>query len=237
MRQTFWILGLLIIAAITASLQFDRQSRYDPTWSDRTPEPARYFAQANLTVRALQEDNALEAKSAAITLLSRRPVPAENLRLFAQAQIAEGDAVEALRSYQIAARRGWRDTVIQETMAQIAWAADDARASANRIAALYARGGGGGTSASIADDVFSDPAGRDQMAVLLAGPARWEAGFVRDARNHISVTTLNGILLEAHAKGARFSCAPLLDTAERQAREMGVDPSETELAPLLERNC
>ncbi|WP_394729946.1 hypothetical protein [Altererythrobacter sp. GH1-8] len=75
------------------------------------------------------------------------------------------------------------------------------------------------------------------MATLLAGPGRWESRFVRRARHDMRYVTFNAVMLAAHGKGARFRCVPLRDAAGRQACDMGLAENETELAPLIERNC
>ena len=237
MKQTIWVLSLLLIAAVTAALQLDRQSRYAPEWAKHVPEPARYFAQAHLTVEALQEEDAGAAIAAADTLLARRPIPAENMRLYAQAQLKQGNAEQGLRGLQLAAQRGWREPVTQEAMARIAWAAGNPADAANRLAALYAREADSIVLGDLAEEVLSNPAGRVQMATLLAGGARWESRFVRLARRDTSYPTYNAVLLAAHEKGARFTCAPLREAARRQARDAGIDAKKTPLAPLLERNC
>ncbi len=237
MKQALWLTALLLVAIVTAAMQLDRQSRYDPDWANIVPEPARYFAQAHVTVEALEEGDTRAALEAAETLLERRPVPAETMRLYAQTQLQAEETETGLVALQIAAQRGWRDPVTQEAMAQIAWSAGDAAASANRLAALYARESDTEVLQTLAQQVLSDPAGREQMAVLLAGPARWEARFIRQARHHMSAETFNAILLNADAKGADFTCGPLRDAARRQARNRKVEVDKTPLAPLLERHC
>lgn len=237
MKQVMWILSLLLIAAVTTAFQLDRQSRYVPQWAKYVPEPARYFAQTHVTAQALQSEDPEAAQAAASTLLSRRSVPAENMRLYAQAALQEGSAEQGLLALQLAAQRGWRDPIAQEAMARIAWAGGDAAESARRLAALYAREPNSAVLEELADEVLSNPEGRDQMAELLAGPARWEAAFVRTAVRDLSTPTYNDVLLAAHEKGAKLSCAPLQNAARQQARIAGIGEEETALEPLLENNC
>ncbi|XUU61098.1 hypothetical protein ACRAQ6_02175 [Erythrobacter sp. HA6-11] len=237
MKQALWFLSLLLIAAVTAAFQLDRQSRYASQWAEFVPEPARHFAQTHIAVKALQSGDSEAAQVEASTLLSRRPVPAENMRLYAQAAIQNGSAEQGLLALQLSAQRGWRDPIAQEAMARIAWAGGDAAESARRLAALYARAPDGAVLQELADEVLSNPEGRDQMAELLAGSARWEAAFVRAAARDLSTPTYNAVLLAAHEKGAKLSCAPLQNAARQQARIAGTGENETALEPLLVRNC
>lgn len=237
MKQAVWIIVLVCIGAVTGAMQLDRQSRYSPEWAERVPEPARYFAQAHLAAEALQAQDTDAGADLAEALLSRRPIPAENVRLYAQAQIQSGKPEAGLIGLQVAAQRGWRDPVTQEAMARIAWAAGDGAASANRLAALYARETNNAVLSELAEEVLSSPDGREQMATLLAGPARWEARFVRQARHHTSPETFNAVLLLADEKGARFSCGPLKLAVERQSRDSGEPEENSPLVPLISANC
>ena len=47
--RALWILGVLAIAFVTASVQLDRQSRYTPSWASSVPEPFRGVARDKST--------------------------------------------------------------------------------------------------------------------------------------------------------------------------------------------
>lgn len=214
-----WYAFLLVLAAITVSVQLDRQSAVLPSMAELTPEPARGFAQAQITARALQNGPPERALTEARKLVDRRPLPAETLRLLAQAQFAAGEVEEGLVTVQVAAKRGWRDPVAQESMLRLAIAVGDEAEAARRYTALILQSRTGDALleefGSILFTTENDIAARSLIDILV-GTDRWSSAFLRRGARVLPPDAFGRIVAIAAAEGANFDCN-VLQAATRSA--------------------
>lgn len=179
MRMMFWLFALGFIAAITVFAQVDRQSRISPEVARYVPEVFASFAQRHATAQDLLDRNPETATEVARGLVANRPMPAENLRMYAQARALAGDEQQAVAAIVQAAQRGWRDEPTQRAMLEIALEAGDRREAARRLAALWALSQDRALLEPLANRVLVQEDAREEMARLLAEEPRWQAGFDR----------------------------------------------------------
>lgn len=207
-----WYSLLAAIAAITVSVQIDRQSAIQPAYAPLTPEPFRGFAQAQLAAIALQSGDADRAVSEARLLVERRPIPAETLRLLAQAQFAAGHQDEGFVTIQVAAQRGWRDPAAQESMLRLALAAGDEAEAARRYTALFLiRSTQDALLQEFGADLFSDVDGPAvaELAKIVAGSNRWRRAFLSRGARVIPRDAFAAIIETAAEQGGAFRCDDL----------------------------
>lgn len=212
----FWYTSLLAIAAITIAVQLDRQSASSPALSETVPGPARGFAQAQIAARSLQNASPQDAVEEAKLLVQRRPVPAETLRLLAQAQFAAGQVDEGSLTIQIAAKRGWRDPTAQEAMLRLALAAGDEAEAAKRYTALFLQNRTkDALLTELGATLFDSPDGvaAETLIGIVSGSERWPDNFLRRGVRVLPSTVFVEIVSEAIARGAAFTCSTLQSIA------------------------
>ena len=179
MKTLAWLFALGFIGAVTVFAQIDRQSRISPAMAQYVPEVFASFAQRHATTQSFRDRNPEAATMAARTLVTKRPMPAENLRMYAQALALAGDEQEAAAAIILAAQRGWRDEPTQRAMLEIAVAAGDHSEAARRLAALWARTQDRALLEPLANRVLAQEEARAEMARLLTEEPRWQASFDR----------------------------------------------------------
>ncbi|WP_234033010.1 tetratricopeptide repeat protein [Erythrobacter rubeus] len=238
MGRLVWFMSLALLAALTISVQLDRQSAIAPHFADLTPEPVRSFAQAQIAARALAGEDPQEALQETRKLVARRPLPAEPLRMLAQAQIQSGQSSEGLTTIQIAAQRGWRDPAAQEAMLRVAIAAGDEREAARRYVALLVRRG---TSDDLLQEfgeiLFSNSHGlaTQTLAGIVASSDRWRPVFLRRGMRVLPATSIAGVIAQSAEAGAAFDCALLRQTV--QALERMDKQAHPELHEVVRIQC
>ncbi len=215
--RTLWLAALLGIAAFTSALQFDRQSEAAPQIAPLVPAPLRGYAQTQITAAALERDDPAAALAEAKELVRRRPMPAEHLTLLAVAQARAGEADAAVFTIQLAAQRGWRDPVAQETLLRLAVAAGDKPEAARRYAALF-------RSNATADELLIEfapqvlgeagGAGQATFAAILAEAPRWNEQFLQRGAQVMPPASFAEVLGLSLDRGALFACVPLQRAAE-----------------------
>ena len=125
MIRYVWISLMVILALLASGAQLDRQSRRNPMLAPLVPSMFRSFAQARQVISTVRSAEPAEALKAAELLVQRRPIPAEHLSLLAIAKARSGDNANAMLLLQMAAQRGWRDSIAQQSMFGIAFNAGD----------------------------------------------------------------------------------------------------------------
>jgi predicted Zn-dependent protease len=236
--RILWFGLLALLAVVATAVQLDRQSARTPIIANSVPAPVRSFAQAQIAASYLRNGTASEALKEAELLVQRRPVPAENLRLLAQAQIAAGKAEQGFATIQIAAQRGWRDPAAQEAMLRIAIAAGDQEEAARRYTALFLKRG---TQDALLEEfgvilfAHGESQAAQTMTQILAGTSRWNDTFLRRGVRVLPAQGFADILEAADAKGARFDCA-VMEQASRQLASRD-DAARNRLSMLVNRRC
>lgn len=193
MRTLVWLVALGFIAAVTIIAQVDRQSRISPEVARHVPELFASFAQRHSAARDLLDRNPEAATRAARSLVANRPMPAENLRMYAQARALAGDEQKAATAIVLAAQHGWRDEPTQRGMLEIALGAGDHREAARRLAALWGRSQDRALLEPLANRVLVQEDARAEMARLLAEEPRWQASFDRLAPDLLDPAILRDI--------------------------------------------
>ncbi|MDJ0641449.1 MAG: hypothetical protein QNJ15_01400 [Erythrobacter sp.] len=218
--RLFWIAALLAIAFVTGSAQLDRQARVSPPLATIVPEPFRAFAQAQIASAAIVGDNSALALAEAERLVRRRPVPAQHMRLLANAQFMAEQTEQSAVTVQLAARRGWRDILSQQAMLELALAAGDEAEAARRFAALLLNNRTENeVLAELGERIFSDPegAGRATFVEIVNGGDRWHDFFLRRGVQVIPADAFVGIVTGAQEQGTRFECQAITRTAKQLA--------------------
>ncbi|MEM6476988.1 MAG: hypothetical protein AAF687_12545 [Pseudomonadota bacterium] len=207
--RVLWLTAIILAALATTAVQLDRQSRFSPALSPAVPEPFRGFAQTGLAGAALLGNDKAGAVAEAEKLVSRRPYPAENLRFLAAAQFKAGDVESGTRTIQIAAKRGWRDTLAQESVLRLALAVDDIPEATRRYAALFLRTGTEETLLlEMGPQLFGEAngPGRQTFAEIVSGGERWLGTFLNRGPRVLPPDAFVEIVQDSSAKGAQFDC-------------------------------
>ncbi|MFM7377021.1 MAG: hypothetical protein ACKO1O_02640 [Erythrobacter sp.] len=210
--RIIWFTALLVAALLTAALQLDLRTRQAPGLAPAVPAMLRNQAQTAVTREALVKGGAAQALAEARTLIVRRPLPAENLLLLAAAQVKAGQEEAALRTVQIAGRRGWRQPAAQEAMLRLALANGDRPEAARRYAALFLLPATPDELlVKLGPAVFGDgdATARDTLVAIVVGGERWHAGFLRRGSRVMPPAAFAAIAQSSMARGVRFDCKVL----------------------------
>lgn len=198
-----WPTLLLLLAFVACAAQLDRQARRNPLLALMVPAPARYFSQFHIAAGAIATGPPEQAMAEARLLVRRRPMPAENLRLLAAAQIAAGGHDAAYLTLQQAARRGWRDSATQEAMLLIALDAGDGAEAARRFAALWVLDPAYPPLPELSARIFADAQARAAMAAIAADAPRWRARFLASGGRVIAPDAFADIAARIRTPGSR----------------------------------
>ncbi|WP_054105969.1 hypothetical protein [Novosphingobium sp. AAP83] len=203
-----WIGLLVALAFLAAGAQLDRQARRTPMLAPVVPQMFRSFSQARLVLSTVRSADPAEALKAAQLLVQRRPIPAEHLSLLAIATVRNGDNEKAFLLLQKAAQRGWRDSVAQQTMLEIATKAGDLPEATRRLAALWGMGESQMPLAAATAKLMASADGRKAMAATMANNGRWMDAFLAQS-GAVQPEHLAETLALAARQGARFECSTL----------------------------
>lgn len=215
--RIIWIAVLLMIAALTAALQVDRQSALNPALAKSVPSDLRSDSQVQIAATAIAAGQTDLALAEAQRLVRRRPVPAEHLTLLAAAQAQAGDADQSSTTIQIAGQRGWREPVAQEAVLRMALDAGDAPEAARRYAALFRREATPDELLRTLGPAALGPrggAGRQTFADIVRDAERWHFVFFQRGPQVMPPETFADITALAIARGAQFDCALLAPALE-----------------------
>ena len=233
-----WRVLLVVIAVVTIGLQFDRQTRRSAAIAENVPELFRSAAQFPVAARALAGDDPAFALAEAERLIERRPLPAEHLRILAQAQFAAGQVEESSLSIQYAAQRGWRDPLAQESMLRLALAAGNAPEAARRYAALFLRRDTEDALLEELGPAVLDEAGgegRQTLITIVGGGERWHNQFLSRGARVMPSSAFAEIVTATTANGTQFDCR-LLEQTERAVRTRDEAAADA-LSVILEAQC
>ncbi len=206
MKQVLWLSLLACVGIIAALAQLDRQSRYDAELDAYVPDQFAGFALAQRAEASLESgDNAL-ALSQTRALLARRPMPAEHLRMLAEAHLLSGSNETASTAVQMAGQRGWRDPVTQRAMLAMAQEIGDHKQAARRYLALWIIALDRPQLAPIAKSIFAHPATRAEAARLLSTRKIWQRSFICDGLPQLPPAHAADIERRLEARGAAVNC-------------------------------
>lgn len=233
-----WRAGFVALACVTFGLQWDREARKNPAIAPTVPEIARSTSQFRIAALALGADNPEAALAEAERLVRRRPLPAEHLRILAQAQAAMGKIEPASLTIQYAAQRGWRDPLAQETMLRLALDAGDKDEAARRYAALFLRRD---TEDSLLEElgapILAEPGGegRKTLITIVGGGKRWHNQFLGRGARVLPADAFVEIIRGTMAQGAQYDCDRITQAAGAiQNRD---EAAGAEITALVEGEC
>lgn len=233
-----WFFILAVIATIIAGLQLDRQTRRTSSVAENVPIVFRSAAQFPIAARALAGPEPALALAEAKRLVRRRPLPAEHLRVLAQAQIAAGDYDQGTLTIQYAAQRGWRDPLAQQSMLELALSAGDKAEAAKRYTALFLRRDTQDILlVEFGPQVLAEQGGvgRATLAQIVAGADRWHNQFLNRGSRVLPPDAFAEIVATTIANGTRFDCASL-QRAVQAVIQKDASVSETLIA-RANANC
>lgn len=234
MIRYVWISLMVILALLASGAQLDRQSRRNPMLAPLVPSMFRSFAQARQVISTVRSAEPAEALKAAELLVQRRPIPAEHLSLLAIAKARSGDNANAMLLLQMAAQRGWRDSIAQQSMFGIAFNAGDMAEASRRLAALWGIGERQMPLAASTAKVLATPEGRKAMAAAMSTNGRWINAFLTESEamppHHLAQT-----IAMASAKGAHLNCAALQRIETVYAKRKLA--AETEMLATARQTC
>ena len=233
-----WFAALLGIAVVAVGVQLDRQARKTPELAVQVPEIFRSSAQPRVTALAINSGVPGAGVEEAQKLLRRRPMPARHLRLLAQAHFAAGDNEASALAIQYAAQRGWRDSLSQEAMMQIALAAGDRSEAARRYAALFLIRRTDPALLEQAGSLVFPEAGAPERAVfaeIVRGADRWQNSFLSRGARVMPADAFVELLELSVADGTQLNCSGLEQAQRAIARED--ERSAQRLAKLIDAQC
>ena len=236
--RLLWFALLAAIAVVTTGVQLDRQARKSPALAQTVPEPFRSSAQLQIAAFAQRGDDPELALAEAERLILRRPLPAEHLRVLAQAQFAAGKLDESTLTIQYAAQRGWRDPLAQEAMLRLALEAGDTTEAARRFAALFLRKD---TDDALIEEIGplvlaqSGGEGRQTLIDIVGGGDRWHRQFLRRGARTMPPDAFAEIVVATADAGVRYDCR-VLAQAERILKNRDATASSA-VAGVIRNQC
>lgn len=201
-----WFGGLALLALIALGAQLDRASRRMPELATLVPQPFRNTSQYWITAIA-QASNAPEARAEAELLLVRRPIPAENLTLYAITMMRSGDVPQSTEAFRIAAGRGWRSAMAQRMTGLWAAAAGENRMAFLRLVALAKTGDATADDFKVLREIIKTPEGRAGMVQLLRDDWHWRRAMDYLAPQLMTPADTARIYAEAARQGAEIGCS------------------------------
>lgn len=214
---------LVVIAIMAVGAQLDRATLRQPALASMVPGPMRSYALYALVDEAMQSGDKAGAYAAGTKLVRRRPVPAEGLSALAIAAQNAGHPEEAVQALALAASRGWRDVLSQRATAFAAIEGGNWPVAAQRAAALWRLGDGGGFTDdgrsldAITASVLHSPVARPIFLGQIATAPVVVGSFTNWAGDHLDAATLEPTMATLRTSGAHFDCEVLSDTVAKVA--------------------
>lgn len=233
MKRFAWYLVISVMALAACATALDRQARRTPELSAYVPEPFRGFAGEHLAVAAMQREQAREALAISRQVLRERPMPAEHLRIYAQAAFLSGKEDAAAMALTLAGQRGWRDPVAQAAVAAVALAEGNMEVAAQRVAALWATHNSGPQVDALTRQLLSSAEGRQAMAQILAAGGSGTRTFINTPGTLSQTAEFADTLRRAEKLGANLPC----DKLSRAASTMAQSDPDADLASFTPARC
>jgi|GEM_PF-438730 len=165
----FLFFGWLVAATVVLGAQLDRETRYRPGLAEYVPGPFRSFSQA-VIVKGLLKDQAdpVTTYVEASRLLLLRPMPADNLSLYALSAARAGKEDRALQALGLASARGWHNEVAQYAALDAAARTGDWPSASLRFRALTQIQARLAILGRATQSFMADPKGRTALVALVA---------------------------------------------------------------------
>jgi len=213
MTRILWYVLVIMLALIAVGAQLDRQTRRDPNLASLVPAPFRSFAQEHIVRASLQAHKKEGALREAITLVRRRPVPAENLFLLAGAQFAAGHGEEAGQALDLSASRGWRASQVQRIMIAVALKNGMVEAASARLLALWSIGTDKKHLAPFTQQVLQADGGPEAFGKMVAQSRFAGNTILRESLQMSTAQQYARMIHAANVAGAQFDCSVVKNQA------------------------
>ncbi|MXP27035.1 hypothetical protein GRI39_13460 [Altererythrobacter indicus] len=212
-----WTVALLIVAWATVGTEVDFAVQRRPQLADSVPDAFRNFAPAVEARNALLANDGTNTVSQATELLSRRPIPAENLSLLASGMMLEkSNRVGPV--LQAGVTRGWRDMLLQLAALDGALQTRNWEVAIQRLTALRTMRRPKEFIDPVVEQIVQNPQGRRAYAAFLKGSPVETAGFIRDGLDFLDSATYTNVILMAAKDGAKFDCDQMANATDRLLR-------------------
>lgn len=211
--RAVWIACVALLGLVVAQLQLDRQAARDPWLMEWVAGPFRGNAQFFAVTAALNYGDRPLAVAEARNLLLRRPVPAENLAIYAAALYRRGGDEElASVAIQTAAQRGWREPLPQEARLRLALEAGDLGEAGTRyIALLLNPASDNGLLTALGEQVLAQPGSEAEvvLAGLVSDTDRWHTTFLGRGSQVMPPAAFARVAVASMGRGTMFDCRAL----------------------------
>ncbi len=237
-RSILWWAMLAGVAVVTIGVQMDRQAKRAPAIAATVPEPFRATSQFTVAAYALGDEDPAVALAEAQELVRARPLPAENLRILAQAQTLAGQVDAATLTIQYAAQRGWREPIAQESMLRLALNAGDEAEAARRYAALFLKNQTeDALLLELGSQILASPGGpgRETLATIVGGGERWHRQFLQRSARVMPPDAFLEIIQSTSETGTRYDCTALRQILPGVSQRDAA--SGDALSELIEAQC
>jgi len=210
--RIIWIGCVAVLGLVIAQLQLDRQAARDPSLMEWVAAPFRGNSQFLAATAALNAGDRPGGVEAARELLLRRPVPAENLTIYATALYRTGDEERASLAIQTAAQRGWREPLAQEARLRLALEAGDLGEAGTRYVALLLNPAADNVLlTTLGEQVLAEPGSEAETALagLVSDTDRWHATFLGRGLQVMPPAAFARVAVASIARGTAFDCHAL----------------------------
>ncbi|WP_052768880.1 hypothetical protein [Aurantiacibacter marinus] len=214
-----WWAVLAAIGIVTGFAQIDRSARFTPHLASLVPPAFSGFAAEQRTRQAIAAQQPDRAIAEAKALVAARPLPAENLALFAIAAAMNEQNDQSIAAIEAASTRGWRAPIIQQAVAQAALEQGEYDRAAQRIAALLATGSARDFALDLAARLTTTQEGQAAFARQYAAPGHWQDNAVRQLGTTMPAQDFAATLAMAEELGASINCGRLRNIIQRYERE------------------
>lgn len=224
--KSVWFALWAAVAVAAAGFEMDREARYNASLAALVPAPFRGFALEVLARGALARGDSAAGVQLAREMVARRPIPAEGMAMIAQGELAAGRERSALAAVMVAAERGWRDSFTQAILVQLAVQGGDWDIAAQRLLALWRKGGHNDEVRSLSGAVLSRKEGLRAFNAQLGAEASWSNVLLLWSARTLDASSVRSLAHTLRSQRARLDCSLLSDGANsaiRRGRGEAVD--------------
>ncbi|WP_232495045.1 hypothetical protein [Novosphingobium kaempferiae] len=197
------------MAIATVGYALDRQARREPDLAKLVPAPFRNFAEEALVRRAVDSGDTVGTLAAAKLLVSRQPMPGDNLEMLGLAALNDRKDALARQAIALAAARGWRSPVPQLVVAASAFDIRSWDVAGDRLAALWKTLSLDERTFTLTQGMLAEPSVRARFAYRVAGYQPAVQQFVEWAGTGLLPDVLADMMTRLSKQGAQFDCNDL----------------------------
>ncbi|QDK31503.1 hypothetical protein DM450_01525 [Sphingomonas sp. IC081] len=213
-----WFSLWVTVAIAAVGGEMDREARYNEPLAVYVPPLFRGFALEVLARRDFARGDNAAGLQLAREMVARRPIPAEGMAMIAQGELAAGRERSALAAVMVAAERGWRDSFTQALLVQLAVQGGDWDIAAQRLLALWRKGGHNDELRALSGAVLSRKEGLRAFNAQLRAEASWSNGLLLWSARTLDASSVRSLAHTLRRQRARLDCSLLSDGANSAIR-------------------